>query len=508
MKRILLIHPPVSKPGEPPAGLARLAGALKARNARFRMIDVNMEGLHFLLDDRAAPSDTWTRRAFRHLHENLAVLRRRDTYRNRGRYIQAVTELNRVLAYRSGPHRSRVSLNNFTHETLSPVRSDDLLRAAQSPQDNVFYPCFSKRLADVLTEYAPDVVGFSLNFLSQALTTWAMVGFLKEQAPEVRIVLGGGLVTSWVRGPGWKNPFAGLVDGLVAGPGEGTLLSLAGLGEPPGHCLPDYEPFRDHAYLSPQPVLPYSTSSGCYWGKCSFCPEQAEANPYLGLPASRAVRDMEEIAQAEPSGLIHVCDNAMSPSLLRGMAQGGPGIPWYGFARTSRSLADPDFCSALRRSCCVMLKLGIESGDQRVLDELGKGIRLHESAGVLQAVKTSGIATYVYLLFGTPPEDEAAARKTLEFIGRNREYVDFLNLSIFNLPKGSPEAAGLDTYDFSQGDLSLYQGFVHPRGWDRGRVRRFLDKEFRRDPAIARIVRRDPPSFTSNHAPFFTSGVW
>jgi radical SAM superfamily enzyme YgiQ (UPF0313 family) len=155
-----------------------------------------------------------------------------------------------------------------------------------------------------------------------------------------------------------------------------------------------------------------------------------------------------------------------------------------------------------------MLKLGIESGDQRVLDELGKGIRLHESAGVLQAVKNSGIATYVYLLFGTPPEDEAAARKTLEFIGRNREYVDFLNLSIFNLPKGSPEAAGLDTYDFSQGDLSLYQGFVHPRGWDRGRVRRFLDKEFRRDPAIARIVRRDPPSFTSNHAPFFTSGVW
>ncbi len=508
MKKILLIHPPVSKPGEPPAGLARLAGALKARNARFRVIDASMEGLRFLLDDRAAPSDTWTRRAYRHLGDNLAVLQRRETYRNQGRYIQAVTELNRVLAYRSGPHRSRVSLNNFTHETLSPVRSEDLLRAAQTPEENVFYPYFRSRLAEVLTEYAPDVVGFSINFLSQALTTLGMVGFLKKQAPEVRIVLGGGLVTSWVRGPGWRNPFSGLVDDLVAGPGEGALLSLAGLGNAAGHCLPDYEPFRDYPYLSPRPVLPYSASSGCYWGKCSFCPEQAEANPFDGLPAGRAVRDMEEIAQAEPSGLIHVCDNAMTPSLLRSMARCGPRIPWYGFARISRSLADPDFCSALRRSGCAMLKLGIESGDQRVLDELGKGIRLRESARVLQAVRNSGIATYVYLLFGTPPEDEAAAKKTLEFIGHNRDYVDFLNLSIFNLPKGSPEAAGLDTYDFSQGDLSLYQGFVHPRGWDRGRVRRFLDKEFRRDPAIARIVRRDPPSFTSNHAPFFTSGVW
>lgn len=508
MKRILLVHPPVSKPGEPPAGLARLAGALKTRGAQFRVIDANMEGLRFLLDNPAVPTDTWTRRACRHLYDNLAVLQKRETYQNRGRYIQAVTELNRVLAHRSVPHRSSVSLNNFTHDELSPVKSGDLLRSAQAPQDNVFYPYFRSRLAEALGEYAPDVVGFSLTFLSQALITLAMVGFLKKQAPGVRIVLGGGLVTSWARGPGWRNPFSGLVDDLVAGPGEGALLSLAGLEDTAGHCLPDYEPFRDYPYLSPRPVLPYSASSGCYWGKCSFCPEQAEANPYLGLPTGQAARDMEELARAEPSGLIHICDNAMSPSLLRGLARGKPRIPWYGFARISRALADPGFCSALRRSGCAMLKLGIESGDQRVLDELGKGIRLHESAQVLKAMKSAGIATYVYLLFGTPPEDEAAAKKTLEFIGHNRDYVDFLNLSIFNLPKGSPEAAGLDTYDFSQGDLSLYQGFVHPRGWDRGRVRRFLDKEFRRAPAIARILRRDPPSFTSNHAPFFTSGVW
>ena len=56
---------------------------------------------------------------------------------------------------------------------------------------------------------------------------------------------------------------------------------------------------------------------------------------------------------------------------------------------------------------------------------------------------------------------------------------------------------------FYDGDLSLYTDFVHPKGWNRGLVRNFLDREFKRHPAVAAILRRDPPLFTSNHAPFF-----
>ncbi len=53
-----------------------------------------------------------------------------------------------------------------------------------------------------------------------------MIGFLGGSAPGVKIVLGGGLITSWVKRPGWHNPFKGLADELVAGPGEGALLSM------------------------------------------------------------------------------------------------------------------------------------------------------------------------------------------------------------------------------------------------------------------------------------------
>ena len=68
---------------------------------------------------------------------------------------------------------------------------------------------------------------------------------------------------------------------------------------------------------------------------------------------------------------------------------------------------------------------------------------------------------------------------------------------------GPEEAAELPGISFSGGDLSLYRDFVHPRGWDRRSVRTFLDREFKRQPEIAAILRRDPLLFTSNHAPFF-----
>jgi len=150
-----------------------------------------------------------------------------------------------------------------------------------------------------------------------------------------------------------------------------------------------------------------------------------------------------------------------------------------------------------------MLQLGLESGDQTVLDFLQKGIHLEEVSSVLKNLKKAGIATYVYLLFGTPPETLNEAQKTLEFTVKHYDCIRFLNLALFNMPTYGPEAWKLETKIFYEGDLSLYMDFDHPKGWSRQRIRQFLDKEFKRQPAIASILRRDPPVFTSNHAPFF-----
>jgi hypothetical protein len=83
-----------------------------------------------------------------------------------------------------------------------------------------------------------------------------------------------------------------------------------------------------------------------------------------------------------------------------------------------------------------------------------------------------------------------------------------MNLAIFNMPLHGPDAEKYDTSEFYEGDLSLYSNFEHPKGWNRDVVRTFLDKEFKKDPAVRSVVMRNPPFFTSNHAAFFLKDSW
>ena len=269
------------------------------------------------------------------------------------------------------------------------------------------------------------------------------------------------------------------------------------------HYTPSYEAFPFDEYLAPGVVLPYGTSSGCYWNQCSFCPEKAEGNPYLPTPPEKVVTDLQMLVEEVKPSLIHFLDNAIPPALMRAMADHPPGVPWYGFVRMTRHLADLDFCVGLKRSGCTLLKLGLESGDQHVLDSLQKGVDLEEASRALANLKRAGIATYVYLLFGTPEESLTGARKTLEFVVTHRDEIHFLNLALFNLPAEAQQVHRIKTRSFYDGDLSLYVDFEHPRGWHRKEVRQFLDREFKRHPSVASILRRTPPVFTSNHAPFF-----
>ena len=506
-KKVLLIHPPVVRPCEPPPGIARLSGALKRHGVEYEIIDANLEGLLFLSQRPLEARDTWTRRAVARAARNLEVLMQPAAYRNLDRYKQAVFELNRVLSRQDRSGNIEVSLANYRDRNLSPVKSGDLIRAFESPEKNPFFPYFEKRLHEAMENDRSRLAGFSLNFLSQALCTFAMIGALRRLDPTVSIILGGGLITSWMRRPGWRNPFEGIIDELVAGEGEAALLSILDMEYTAGSDISDFNRFLPLSYLSPGFILPYSASSGCYWRRCAFCPERAEANPYRPISSPRVVLQLKALIRSLKPVLVHFTDNAVSPALLKTLVRESWGVPWYGFVRITRHLADPDFCKALKRSGCVMLQIGLESGSQKVLDGFCKGIDLKIAHKVLESLKHAGIAAYVYLLFGTPWETEPDAEKTLEFTVRNSDAITFLNLAIFNLPAFGPQTDGLDTMPLDTGDMFLYRRFEHPAGWHRQHIRRFLENKFRRHPAIAPIIRNDPPVFTSNHAPFFAPSL-
>ncbi len=500
---ILLINPPLVKPSEPPPGLARLYGTLRTEGASCEVIDANIEGVLYLLGKDSTACDSWTTRAVRNRARNLDFIRSPQSRLNLDRYKRAVSDLNRLMGKSAeSAGNAHLTLSNYQDLTLSPVRSRDLLQSAENYRANVFHDYFSKRISNAVELFSPDVIGISLNFLSQALTAFAMIGFIKARYASIRVVLGGSLVTSWGGKPGWDHPFEGLVDLVVSGPGEQPLLALSGIDRIARRRF-SYAPFLPGDYLSPGPILPYSASCGCWWNRCSFCPEKAEGVNYDPVPPKEAVLEAGELCSEHRPALMHFVDSAMSPALLKRLSENPPGLPWYGFARMTRMLADEDFCRALKAGGCAMLKLGVESGDQSVLDAEGKGMDLGLASKILASLKKSGIGTYVYLLFGAPSEAEAEARNTLDFTVRHAPFIDFLNLAVFNMPVNSPDAKRLATSPHYEGDLSLYTGFSHPKGWDRAKVRRFLESEFKRHPAIAAVLANDPPLFTSNHAPFF-----
>jgi hypothetical protein len=502
---MLIIHPPLAKSCEPPAALAHLAAALGGSGLSCRLCDMNIEGLLYLLNKTPLTEDTWTRRAGRHIEGNLEGLRGRELYRSRPRYQRLVRDVNRVLEVLGKSHGVMLSLANYQDGSLSPTASGDLIKAAENYRQNIYFPYFAERLTGLLAEEAPSCIGLSLNYISQALCTFAIIGFLRAHCPSVPIVLGGGLVTTWLRLPAWRNPFAGLVDRLIAGPGEAPLLAMLGAGRPLQKEVPEYRELQALPYLAPGFILPYAASSGCYWRKCSFCPETSEENPYQPLPPQQVTAELGRLTTEYRPTLLHFLDNAISPAVMRELIAHPPGVDWYGFARVGNLLTDPDFCRDLRKAGCLMLKLGIESGSQKVLDGMGKGIELRQVEKTLETLAEAGIASYVYLLFGTPEESPAEAQETMAFVSRHHRLITFLNLAIFNLPVGSRGARDLEISDLHRGDLSLYHAFHHPQGWGRREIRRFLDHEFRRRPEIQAIIQRDPPFFTSNHAPFFTA---
>ena len=504
---MILIYPPVAKPGEPPAGIARLSGVLASHDIQHTVVDANLEALlHIIHGTRLKPAityDNWTARSLRNISNNYDSLRDVNTYTNPDRYKRAVIDLNHAVEFHANSE-SCPGITNYRHNRLSPLRSDDLLKVAECPEDNLYFPYFSRRLTPLINDSSTLFVGFSLNYLSQALVTFAIIGFLKKRFPQLSIILGGGLITSWLNNPSWQNPFKGLVDHVVAGPGEVPLLEILGVKDyKDGYSVPNYSSLPLDGYLSPGVILPYSASQGCYWNKCSFCPEMAESNPYLPIQADHVMNDLNRLVTETKPQLVHLLDNAINASLLRRLAGHSMNIPWYGFVRISQLLADPDFCMALKKSGCVMLKLGLESGDQRVLDEMKKGIEISTASLVLKALKKAGIAAYVYLIFGTPAETEREAGKTLDFVVSHKEEIDFLNVALFNMPLYGPEVSKYTTREFYTGDLSLYTDFDHPAGWNRKQVRSYLKNEFKRNRVISKILHHDPPFFTSNHAPFF-----
>jgi radical SAM superfamily enzyme YgiQ (UPF0313 family) len=526
---VLLIHPPATKPAEPPLGTAVLLGHLRRQGVEADAVDANLAAyLHLLDPGRLAAAagerlPTSRRRAIGHAAESLERLRTAGAPESFARYGTAVRFLNEALTV-WGRDGERVTLGDYVHPGLSEFSPRDLEEVASGRAPTLFAGYFGEVLVPAVVARRPRLVGLSVNYRHQVLPAFELAGMLRRALPGTRVVAGGGMFSSWrerLRASGLRF---GCFDHVVSGPGERALAALA-RGEGAADWLledgaevafaPDYGFAPLGSYLSPEPVLPVSATRGCYWRRCLFCPEAAApTHPYRCEEPGGFVELLLELSRRHGVRRFHVTDNAIPVKTLRELARRGQaleGIAWHGFVRFERALLEPGLAPGLARAGCRMLQLGLESGSQPVLDRLGKGTRLEDASAILRALEAAGIGAYVYVMLGTPGETEADAERTLEFLEAHASAIGFLNIAIMNLPRDSgllaePERHGIRAGRLDEAaPLGLYQPFAPENGWGRGEARRFLTRRLLGSARIREIVRRTPPLFTSNHAPFFVA---
>ncbi|MDF1553241.1 MAG: radical SAM protein [Deferrisomatales bacterium] len=474
------------------------------------------------LGERGAPPAALTSaaRCARRAPGALEALRGGDAY-SRGRdYRAAADTVLEGLRAVSRARGIRLTLSDLALPGLSPLAGGDLLRAYREPTLSGLATELT-RVAHRLLAWDPALVGISATYLSQALPAAALAGLLRAAGYRGRIVLGGGVVTSWL---GRLQPDSVLFtvwDALVAGPGEDALRTLATGGDPahapgllaPGRSIWNPPRGRDRVatgsrprldglpwehYLAPGPILPVATSRGCYWRRCTYCPETAQDRQ--AFRPTRAGELAEEILHARDTyGIrhLHLTDDAIPPGTLRRLAGllRDQGVSWYGFVRPEPALRDPALAAELARGGCAMLQLGIESASQGVLDRLGKGVRAADAAPILANLAGAGIRTYVYLLYGVPGESAADREATTAWAAEHGAHIGFLNLALMNVPHQAAPTGAAD----STRELSLYAGLEPGDPFDRHSARRALTTA-RAHPDLREILRRTPPGFGANHA--------
>jgi len=526
---VLLLHPPATKPAEPPLGVAILLGHLRAQGLEADAIDANLAAyLHLLeparLSAAAGPAaKTRLKRAVRHAQGSLTLLRASAAVESFARYSTAARYLNDALSAHRGTTGAELTLGDYVQEGLSEFSPTDLERLSRGEASTLFAGYFRDVLVPHVVGLGPRLIALSITFRNQVLPAFELAGMLRRALPRSLIIGGGGMFGSWRQTLLRLGLRLSAFDRVVFGPGEAPLAALAAgtaaadyFLEDSAECAfaPDFSfaPLGD--YLSPFRVLPVSASRGCYWRRCLFCPDGvAPSHSYRCAPPAEFPQLLAHLSQQHQARHFHVTDNAIPMNVLHQLAKpdaAASGFEWHGFVRFEKALLDEAFVKGLARSGCTMLQLGLESGSQRVLDRLCKGTRLDEVSRILANLAHAGISPYVYIMLGTPGETREDAQLTQAFLEAHAAQIGFLNLAIMNLPRDAalldePERHGISGSALLEEDepLGLYHSFEPAGGWGRAEARRFLKEQLLGSAAIREIVARTPPFFTSNHAFLF-----
>jgi len=202
---------------------------------------------------------------------------------------------------------------------------------------------------------------------------------------------------------------------------------------PAWDLLPDITRYYKPAVINykREPVTSFVTSRGCV-GQCIFCDTSVFGHRPRAFSSGYVIRAIEHLNReygikeicfrdenfvAFRRRLVEVCQNIIDKKL---------DISWSCNSRIN--LADPDTLRLMKKAGCWQISYGIESGSQRVLDILKKGINIQQIKDTIKRTREAGIYTKGYFMIANPTEtkeDIQMTRRLMLEIGLNDMVLEY-----------------------------------------------------------------------------------
>jgi magnesium-protoporphyrin IX monomethyl ester (oxidative) cyclase len=320
-----------------------------------------------------------------------------------------------------------------------------------------------------IVRHDPDIVGFSAT-TSGFLDGYDLAAAIKSVRPEIHIIFGGVHISAL--GSALLDRFEH-IDFLAMGEGEMTLAQLAdGLDHKDisglvwrNHSTAVTNPHRQHiknlddlpfpayekldhfprGYRLPlfsyimTPGATMVTSRGCPF-QCSYCDRSVFKQGYRYNSAGYIYEHMKYLRSRFGVRHLNIYDDLFTlnrkriAELCRLLTQRPLGLQFNCAVRVRH--ADDDLLKMLHKAGCLMVSVGIESGDADLLEVHKPGVYLEEVRKTVIRIKAAGLRVKGLFMMGLPGETAGSIQKTSDFVMSLG--LDDMNMSKFTPFHGAP----------------------------------------------------------------------
>ncbi|WP_455368078.1 B12-binding domain-containing radical SAM protein [[Eubacterium] cellulosolvens] len=173
------------------------------------------------------------------------------------------------------------------------------------------------------------------------------------------------------------------------------------------------------------------TSRGCPYN-CVFCYKSIFGNVYRYRSSENVLSEWKTLVEKYKVREIGIVDDTFTTNskrvieickmILKEKLQ----VPWLMPSGMRVKPISKEILEWMKKSGCIRIAFGIESGSQEVLNKIRKGITLEEVEKAVDLTKKVGLETIGLFMIGNYGEDESSIKQTIKFSKKlNLDYAIF-----------------------------------------------------------------------------------